>query len=318
MIESKRQLYLGAASRDGVFTIEHARAAELSEAEIAFCVEQEWRALYQGVYLAPGTPLTWPARVRAACLAGAPHAVASHRTAGAFYGLPGGLCTVIEITCPRWLRSKHPALLVHESTRIGARDVRLHDGVPVVAPELLLLQYAAMYRSPAFVEKVLHSMRRRRLVTFASVHETFGRFAARGRPGVRVLRAVLERWDPQQRPTESDMETAVLQILRDNDIPRAIPQHEIRDAAGAFIARPDLSLLEWLVAIEYESMQEHTDEMSLARDAERRNRLVAAGWRIVEARHLDVKRGGPELVRVLRALIPAPQTGNYPGFAAQI
>ena len=92
------------------------------------------------------------------------------------------------------------------------------------------------------------------------------------------------------------METLLLQVLRDGGHTNAIPQFEIKDDRGFFVARVDIALPEWLLAVEYDSKQEHSDEFQLARDARRRNRIVAAGWRLLSARHGDLKSGGPELL----------------------
>ncbi len=103
------------------------------------------------------------------------------------------------------------------------------------------------------------------------------------------------------RPTESDMETMLLQALRRHGLPEPVLQHEIFDAAGHFVARPDAAYLEFKIAIEYDSRQEHSDEFQLARDATRRNRLVAEQYVVMSARHADLKRGGQEICDLIAA-----------------
>jgi hypothetical protein len=198
-------------------------------------------------------------------------------------------------------------LLVHESNRIDPRDVTLIDGIPVMRPERVLIELASICKSPDFIEKVLHVMRRKRLVTYASTREVFDRLAKRGRRGIGVTRIVLERWDPSDKPSESPPETGLVQILRAAGVGRVVPQLEICDANGRFIARPDAVLPDTKVAVEYDSDAEHTDEMSLARDNARRNRLMAAGWIVVTARKPDVRNGGGEVVAAIRAHLSRPQ-----------
>ncbi len=62
------------------------------------------------------------------------------------------------------------------------------------------------------------------------------------------------------------------------------------------MARVDAALPERLIAIDYDSMQEHSDEFQLTRDARRRNRIVAAGWKHLSARYRDLQSGGTELL----------------------
>jgi len=290
-----------AASHNGVFTFQDAHAAGLSNDSVERR-QRHWHRLYRGVFLAPGAPLTPRAQLRAACLAGAPHAAVSHRSAAAIYGVPGARSDVAELTCPRWLRTVQPNLIVHESTRINPDDVRTINGLSVMRPERVLIELASIYKSADFIEAVLHEMRRKRLVTIESSTATFLRLARRGRPGVAITRQVLERWDASLAPPESPPETALLQILRDAGLGRVVPQLVVRDAAGLFIARVDIGLPDMRATVEYDSDQEHSDELSLARDNARRNRLVAAGWFPLVARRADVRAGAEQLIAALRAL----------------
>jgi len=80
------------------------------------------------------------------------------------------------------------------------------------------------------------------------------------------MRAVLDEWDPSLRPTESEMETLLVQTLSVGGWPR---------------------------------IQEHSDEFQQTRDARRRNRIVAANWRVLSARHRDLRDGGGELLEAI-------------------
>src|SRR4029077_4726521 len=112
---------------------------------------------------------------------------------------------------------------------------------------------------------------------------------------VKALRVVLERWDPDSRPTESEMETLLLQALRRNGLPEPVLQHEVRDDQDSHVARPDAAYPLARIAIEYDSKQEHSDEFQLERDARRRNALQANGYAVLSARHADLRAGGGEL-----------------------
>ena len=60
--------------------------------------------------------------------------------------------------------------------------------------------------------------------------------------------------------------------------------------AGRFVARVDAAVTRWKAAVEYDSKQEHSDEFQIASDNSRRNRLLAAGWTPIVARHGDLHR----------------------------
>ena len=192
------------------------------------------------------------------------------------YGLPGGRDDVIELTCIRWKRTVRPGLVVHESRRIDSRDIQLIDGIPVTTPERTVLDLASRFPRANYLEFVIQAARRKRLLTYESTKEMFDRHARRGLKGVAALREALERWDPASRPTESEMETMLLQAVRKSGLPEPVIQHDVVDAGGRFVARCDAAYPESRIAIEYDSKQEHSDEFQVARDAKRRNRLTAA------------------------------------------
>jgi len=57
-----RRLAHVAANQDSVFTLENARSAGLTSAQIDVRVEHSWTTLYEGVFLAPGVGrrrITW-------------------------------------------------------------------------------------------------------------------------------------------------------------------------------------------------------------------------------------------------------------------
>jgi len=189
--------------------------------------------------------------------------------------------------------------VVHEQSRIDERDIGEVDGIPVLRAELVVLQLAVRRPVPTYVEAVIQAARRKRFITYESTRETFDRHARRGVRGVQVMRAVLDDWDPHSQPTESEMETWLMQTLSGGGWPRPIPQYEILDRNGLFVARVDAALPDHKIAIEYDSMQEHSDEFQLTVDARRRNRIVAAGWRVLSARNRDLKSGGSELLDAL-------------------
>lgn len=211
------------------------------------------------------------------------------------YGLPGGREDLIELTCRRWGRTIEPGLVVHESRRLDERDIHLIDGIPVVRPERLLLDLASLRPFPDYLEMVIQSARRQRLVTYQSARATFDRHARRGLKGVAALRQVLDMWDPESRATESEMETLLLLTLRGHGLPDPALQYEVLDARGTLVARTDAAYPAHRIAIEYDSMQEHSDEFQLARDARRRNALQARGYSVLSVRHAALTAGAGEL-----------------------
>ena len=302
-----RALFAHAAAHDSIFCVADAIVAGLREPQIRYRAARLWERVHDGVFRVPGAAPSWRGDLRAAVLAAGEGAAISHRSAAALYDVPGGSRAVIELTCVRWDRASRPGLVVHESRRLGPEDIREVDGIPTTTPELVILHLAGMRRSADFVEMLIHAARRKRLITYESTRMTFERHARRGVHGTRVMRAALERWDPAQRPTESEMETLLLQAIREHGLAEPVLQFEVRDARGVFVARVDAAYPDSLLALEYDSKQEHSDEFQLAGDARRRNALAALGYRTLSARHDDLKQGGAELCRQIRTILRAPR-----------
>jgi very-short-patch-repair endonuclease len=98
------------------------------------------------------------------------------------------------------------------------------------------------------------------------------------------------------------METLLVQALRRHGLPDPVTQFEVRDEFGNVVAQADAAYPQWRVTIEYDSRQEHSDEFQLARDARRRNEVIAAGYLVLSARHDDLRTGGAALAdQILRA-----------------
>jgi very-short-patch-repair endonuclease len=302
-LDSNRRLAAIAAAQDGVFTGADARSVGLRKDHIDRKVGQSWSPVYDGVYRIAGAPATWRSALRAAASAAGLGSAISHRSAGALYDLPGGRSDLVELTCVRWKRTIRGGLVVHESRRLDPRDIQLIDGIPVTRPERTVLDVASCFPSANYLELVIQAARRKRLITFTSTRETFDRHARRGLKGVRALREVLDRSDPESQPTESEMETLLLQSLREHLLPDPVVQFVVIDSAGQFVARADAAYPAARIVIEYDSRQEHSDEFQLARDAKRRNTLQACGYAVLSARHADLVGGGRELCSQIRTII---------------
>jgi hypothetical protein len=293
-----QHLFAAAADRRGVFTYRDALQAGLTARQATYRAAKIWARVHDGVFRLPGAPATWESDLVAACRAATEPVGVSHRAAAQIYDLPGRQ-ELVEITCRRWRRTQSPGIVVHESTRFGPEDIQVVDGIPVSIPERVLLELAGWNPSPNYVEAVIHAARRKRLITYESTLETFSRLARPGVRGVRAMRVALERWTLNT--AESEMETRLLQVLRNGGLPEPVLQYEVHNDRGEFVARVDAALPQWRITIDYDSKQEHSDEFQLARDARRRDEILAAGYFPLTARHGDLVRDGDELIeRILR------------------
>jgi hypothetical protein len=178
--------------------------------------------------------------------------------------------------------------VVHESKALDPIDVTIVDGIPVTTVARTLFDLGGVYR-PGMVELALERALQREMVTLAELERTVRRLSRRGRPGGPTLRQLLAARGVRP-PTESVMETRLVQALRAGGLPEPERQYEIW-SGGAFIARVDLAYPEARIAVEYDSDEFHTGRNATARDRSRRHALVAAGWLPIDVGPVDLRRG---------------------------
>jgi hypothetical protein len=301
--DGDRRLATFVRSMYGTFTTRHAAACGLDRQQRRARVEAgEWVRLFQGVYRLSSAPGTWQGDLLAACWAGGFRAVASHRSAAALWGMPGGRRHIAEITCPRWQRARHEAVVVHERTRLDLAWCTFVDGIPTTGPELTLVGLAAVC-SRSLLEAAVDDAEHRGLTDPARLWSAVDRLGGRGRRGIGRLRALLEHRNPRAAVPESVMESRLRQALRACGLPEPVVQYEIR-VGGRFVARVDAAYPDARIAIEYDSYAHHGGRRAIVRDSERRARLLAAGWLPFTATHDELRAGcptlGPAVARALR------------------
>jgi predicted transcriptional regulator of viral defense system len=298
-VDPDRTLAQFSEEHHGIFTTAHARLLGFTDDQIERRLDSgRWLIRLLNSYRLAGVPPSWQGDLLAACWAGGFRAVASHRSAAALWDFAGGRPSIQEITCPRWRRARHDGLVVHESNAFDPVDAMLIEGIPVTTPERTLLDLGAVCHE-SVVEMALDAAEKRELVTLESVRATVKRLARSGRNGVGTLRRLLDAHSPDRKPTESEMETLLLQVLRRNGFPGPVTQYEIR-CAGRFVARVDAAYPEWRIAIEYDSYEYHSGHKAHDKDNTRRNKIAAAGWLPVTATAEDLRAGGPALCAAIR------------------
>lgn len=300
MLETDARVAAVAATHHGVFSREHARQVGISDGEISRRLSVgAWLELHRSVYRNAATPASWRGDLLAACWAGGFRAYASHRSAAALWGLPGGTKELIEITCPRWRRARHESLVVHETKAFHHIDITAIENIPVTTVPRTLLDLGAV-RSSATVEIAADRALNLELTDFDEVHRLLRRVGRSGRNGAGVLRSVVRQRGPTLGRPASPRETQMLQILRRHGLPVPELQYEVH-VDGLFVARPDAAYPQWMLAIEYDSDEFHLGVRRRRIDSDRRNHLLRVQWTVITAHAGDIRSGGRELVRTIRS-----------------
>jgi predicted transcriptional regulator of viral defense system/very-short-patch-repair endonuclease len=284
-----------AESNHGVFAVHHLRELDINRhVRTHRLATGRWELVHEGVYRVVGAPLTWRGRLLAACWAGGTRAVASHRSAGELWELPGRNRNAIEITCPRWRRTQHDHLIVHESLAFDEVDTTVVDQIPVTTVARTLFDLAGVV-GPTTLDIAVATALRRHLTTSRELEAILDRLARRGRAGTVKFRAVLALHQSTPAQTESEGEHLVMRLLAKHGLPAPVPQYEIRRADGTLLARVDFAYPDLKIAIEYDSYAHHLGTEAHDRDGARRNAVVGMKWWPITATAADLRNGGHRL-----------------------
>jgi len=275
-----------AAGRHGVFSRAQASGLGFTDTMIKRRLDAgRWRAIHPGVYLLAGAPHTWQQDLIAACLAWGPGSAVSHRAAASLWELSGFKPGLVELIVPRGRRRSLPGIL-HRPLDVLPSDVTIRDRIPVTKPARTLLDLASVVPS-TLVETALDDALRRGLVSVASMRQRHDIAAKNGRPGIAVLRRLLDERAGAWVITDSDLETQLLRRGKRAGLPDPVVHHKIRDN-GRVIAVVDFAYPDALVAIEADGYRWHSSRSQWERDLARRNAITALGWQVIHVTWADV------------------------------
>jgi very-short-patch-repair endonuclease len=232
--------------------------------------------------------------------------VASGRLAGLLHGLDG-----VDGPDDRPLRQR----VLPPRRVVDIEGIRCADGFQT------LVDLAADLDDLRW-EQALESALRKRLTSVADIEAALPELGRMRTPGMRRMRRVLATRLDGAPPTESLLETLMVQLVRGVDgLPDPTRQHQVVDEYGSFVARVDLAWPELGLFLELDG-QHH--EGQPVYDARRETAVIAATgwlparftWREVvtipttTARRLDAL--AEQARRRPVALIPNRYAGGYP------
>ena len=242
-----------------------------------------WMVVHPGVYRLASAPVTWPQALVAATLA-SPGSVISHRAAAIAWGLDGLGGRIVERSVPYPRSPELEGVVTHRSTDLSDTWVTAWEGVRITTPLRTLLDLGAVVR-PWVVERAFASALGKRLITIEGARRTVDELCRRGRRGAGTFRAIVEAHGDASPP--GVMEAAIEALYRRYQLPPGVPEYEVWEA-GEFVARVDVGHPELRLAIEVNGYETHGTPAGFQRDHSRRNRLILAGWLVLEFTWHDV------------------------------
>jgi very-short-patch-repair endonuclease len=264
----------------GLITRDQARALGTTRAVIERELRSgRWIRMAPGVFRINGTPLTWPGRMLAGCLAAGPGAVVSHRSAAALwelesFGPPGR----VDVTVPEARQPRLTGVRLHRSRAFELIGATRRQLVPVTGIARTLLDVCAAVDDDFTALRALDDARRRGLVGWPELWETLVLHARRGRPGVARFRRLLDLRAGKQVP-EGVFEALVQPLLVDAGLPEFEPRHWVTVAGRRY--RLDLARPVERVAVECDGRMGHGHERAFEDDRVHDNDLKLAGWLVL-------------------------------------
>lgn len=218
----------------GPFTPAQAAAAGVTKHALRSAC---WRRVLTGVWVHVDVPDTLELRLAAARLALPPHAVLCDLTAAWVYAgdvRPAGSLDM-HVCYPTGRRRRpQPGLVVREEA-LAPADIWLTGNVRITSPVRTAFDCLRLLRGDLRLV-VADALAARSLFTLEELAAYFT--AQRRLRNLRIGAALVGSIEPK---TESPRETRLRLLLIRHGLPRPVAQWEVRDAAGAFVARLDLA-----------------------------------------------------------------------------
>jgi very-short-patch-repair endonuclease len=259
----------------------------------------DWIPLSPRVMSSGATPLMPLMLAKAALLDVGGDAALARFSAAALWQLPG-----FELSPVHVVRSRNPGVrtsglcVVHTSAAFDDRHVTELDGLRVTTPVRTIFDLAATLH-PKRTELLLDRAWTRGLLGWETVHRTLDELGASGRAGITLLRELAADRPPDHRPPESNLEARVNELLIEDGQRPLERQVDLGDDIG-WIGRVDLLDRECRVIVEVQSDLYHLSLTDQRRDAERKARLEAAGWLVIEISEFVVWHRRRDLLDAVR------------------
>ena len=235
-----------------------------------------------------GTPRTDAQELMLALLDAGTAATLSHHTAAARWGLSGFSLFPVHVTesRERGRRASDTKAIIHQPRLLLPEHLIMLDGIRTTTPARTLFDLAAVLHAGR-VERALDNALAAHLTTIPRLTTMLRQLAKKGRPGITVMRALLDARPPSYVPPASGLESRFQQLARKAGWWTFERQVDVGDEHG-WLARVDFVERAERLIVEVQSDRFHTALLDVHADQRRMGLLRAAGWRVYEAIEHDL------------------------------
>jgi len=243
---------------------------------------------------------SWQQTVLAAVLVTGAGAAASHLSAAALWRFEGFGPGPVDVTLPGNRRPECTFARVHRSRDLVLADIDARPPIPRTTAARTLLDIAPLV-DEGQLEAALDHAERRGIVWRPHLRWRLDQLGRHGRPGVSVMRALLDR--TEGRPLgDSWLAQEAIRLIVHAGLPTPRCQVRLRKA-GSGIARVDLFWDDRQLVVELEGHGTHATRRDRQTGAERAARLGLAGWRVVPFTYEDVTERPAYVVAMIRSYL---------------
>lgn len=216
-------------------------------------------------------------------------AALSHRSAAALWEIGKERRGLIEVSIRRRCRYRRAGIHAMSRPSLRREDVTTRNGLPVTGPARTLVDLATELR-PMALERVVNEADKYDLVDPETLRAALDDF--RGEPGVRPLRALLDRHT--FRLSDSDLEILFRPIAAAAGMPQPLTKATV-DGYEVDFFWPDLGLV-----VETDGLRYHRTAAEQTRDHRRDQAHVAAGLTTLRFTHWQVRHEPAHVRKILR------------------
>jgi very-short-patch-repair endonuclease len=248
------------------------------------CRAGVWEWATPTVLRLTGAPRSPEQRLVISILHAGPTAMASHESAAWLWALPGfGASDDVLLG-----RGSHPVIGAgHRPTLVLPHHRTTVRGIPCTSLPRTLFDLAGTGHYSGRMPSLVNAVVNRSPAMLPALHRTLDELACRGRPGITLMRDVLGERPIGTRVVESGLEARVLQIARNAGILDLEPQLDV--GGHSWLGRVDFAIRRLRLLIEVDSVIHHSSPADIARDDERDEAMLAAGWaKVLRIKEEDV------------------------------
>jgi very-short-patch-repair endonuclease len=201
---------------------------------------------------------------------------------------------------------------VHRVEPLPWRDLTSVEGFRLTCATRTLLDLSASQPFET-LKRAADDALGRRLTTVDRLAAAVER--SRGRRGIRALRELVSAYQGGDGPTESELESLVLEVIEAAGLPRPRCQTPVR--AGGRARRLDFLFPVQRVVIEADGYAHHASPESFEQDRRRTNSLTAQGYRVLHWTWRALRERPQELLCELRAALAGARAPAAAGIGAR-